>query len=64
MNDENKSERPSASQSSGLPWPITEPEGPAESEVHHFGYIENLNPIPALKKLLERIYPPRRHVEE
>ncbi len=64
MNHENTSDRPSSEQPSVQSWQISEPEDQAESEVQHLGFIDRFDPIPTLRKLLERLYPYRRSFDD
>lgn len=55
-------------QSSGRPFEVDEvtasgyheDEGSGEN---HLGFIDRWNPIPSLKRLIERMFPPRRSAE-
>lgn len=64
MNSGEQGERRDEQEASGSPWSISEADDSAETQVDHLGYIGRWDPIPALKKLLERLFPHRRPQED
>lgn len=58
--------------SSGRPFEVDEvpgnasdsvPEYEEESSRNHLGFIDRWNPIPSLRRLIDRLFPPRRSME-